>query len=125
MQKNVNVVEKNCIKAQEYLTMKGKLAFYWIIMLVTMTTPIPLHMEDKNDMFTVRGEDYDFFVRRIILVFHENKAFLSILSSPSHRCMYKGVKDGIFEPCMGPVCGSLSNFTYILKDEVGIAIETV
>ena len=39
--------------------------------------------------------------------------------------MYKGVKDGIFEPCMGPVCGSLSNFTYILKDVVGIGIETV
>ena len=78
MQKNVNIVEKNCITAQEYLTMKGKLAFYWIIMLVTMTTPIFLHMEDKNDMFTVRGEDYDFFERRIILVFYENKTFLSI-----------------------------------------------
>ena len=29
--KNVNVVEKNYIKAQKYLTMKRKVAFYWLI----------------------------------------------------------------------------------------------
>lgn len=38
--KNVNVVEKNYIKEQKYLTMKIKVAFYWLIVLVTMTTPI-------------------------------------------------------------------------------------
>lgn len=38
--KNVNVVEKNYIKEQKYLTMKRKVAFYWLIVLVTMTTTI-------------------------------------------------------------------------------------
>ena len=58
--KNVNVVEKNYIKAQKYLTMKTKLAFYWLIMFVTMTTTISSHVKDKNDMFTARGEDMIF-----------------------------------------------------------------
>ena len=58
--KNVNVVEKNYIKAQKYLKMKRKLAFYWVIVLVTMTTPISSHMKDKNDMFTARSEDMIF-----------------------------------------------------------------
>ena len=58
--KNVNVVEKNYIKTQKYLTMKRKLAFYWLIVLVTMTTPISSHVKDKNDMFTARGEDMIF-----------------------------------------------------------------
>ena len=38
--RNVNVVDKNYIKAQKYLVMKGKLAFYWLIVFVTMTTSI-------------------------------------------------------------------------------------
>ena len=58
--KNVNVVEKNYIKAQKYRTMKRKLAFYWLIVFVTMTTPISSHVKDKNDMFTARGEDMIF-----------------------------------------------------------------
>ena len=58
--KNVNVVEKNYIKAQKYLTLKRKLAFYQLIVLVTMTTPISSHVKDKNDMFTARGEDMIF-----------------------------------------------------------------
>ena len=58
--KNVNVVEKNYIKAQKYLTMKRTLAFYWLIVFVTMMTPIFLHVKDKNDMFTARGEDMIF-----------------------------------------------------------------
>ena len=55
--KNVDEVEKNYIKAQKYLTMEGKLAFYWLVVLVTITTPIFSHVKDKNDMFTVCGED--------------------------------------------------------------------
>ena len=50
----LNVVEKNYIKAQKYLIMKRKLAFYWLIVFVTMTTPISSRVKDKNDMFTVR-----------------------------------------------------------------------
>ena len=56
--KNGNVVEKNYIKAQKYLKMKKKLVFYWVIVLVAMTTPISSH--DKNNMFTVHGEDMIF-----------------------------------------------------------------
>ena len=44
------------IIAQNYLTMKRKLAFSWLIVFVTMTTPIFSHKKDKNDMFTSRGE---------------------------------------------------------------------
>ena len=58
--KNVNAVEKNYIKAQKYLTMKRKLAFYRLIVFVTMTTPIFSHVKDENDMFTARGEDMIF-----------------------------------------------------------------
>ena len=38
--------------------MKGKLAFDWLIVLVTMTTPMSSHV------FTARGEDIYFFFRR-------------------------------------------------------------
>ena len=51
--------------------MKTKLAFYWLIVFVTMTTPLFSHAKDKNDMFTARGEKYDFFVKGEILVFHQ------------------------------------------------------
>ena len=40
--------------------MKRKLAFYWLIVFVTMTTPIFSHVKDKNDTFTVFGEDMIF-----------------------------------------------------------------
>ena len=42
------------VKAQKYLTMKRMLAFYWLIVFVTMI------VKDKNDMFTVHGEDMIF-----------------------------------------------------------------
>ena len=54
------VVDKNYIKAQKYLTMKRKLRFYWLIVFITMTTPIFSHVKDKNDMFTACGEDVIF-----------------------------------------------------------------
>ena len=36
--------------------MKRKLAFYWLIVFVTMMTAISSHVKDKNDMFTACGE---------------------------------------------------------------------
>ena len=36
-----------------------------------MTTPIFSHVKDKNDMFTVRGEDMIFLIKGEILVFHQ------------------------------------------------------
>ena len=50
--------------------MKTKLAFYWLIVFVTMTTPLFSHAKDKNNVFTGRGEDMIFFVKGEILVFH-------------------------------------------------------
>ena len=52
------------IKAQKYRTMKRKIAFYWLIVFVTMTTAISSHVKDKNDTFTARGEDMIFGKRR-------------------------------------------------------------
>ena len=46
--------------------MKEKLEFYWLIVLVTMTTSRS-HVKHKNDMFTARGEDMK---EGRILVFH-------------------------------------------------------
>ena len=40
--------------------MKRKLAFYWLIAFVSVTTSIFSHVKDKNDMFTARGEDMIF-----------------------------------------------------------------
>ena len=40
--------------------MKRKLAFYWLIVFVAMTTPIFSHVKDKNDVFTARGKDMIF-----------------------------------------------------------------
>ena len=51
--KNVNAVEKKYITAQKYLLTKGNLAFYWVIVLITMITPIYSHVKDKNDMLTL------------------------------------------------------------------------
>ena len=44
----------------EYITTKEKIAFYWLIVLVTMTTPTSSHVKDKNDAFTASGEDMIF-----------------------------------------------------------------
>ena len=64
------IMSNFAIKMLMYLTIKRKLACYWLIVLVTMTTPISSHVKDKNDMFTARGED-DFLVKGEILVFHQ------------------------------------------------------
>ena len=38
----------------------GKLSCNWLIMLVTMATPISSHVEEKNSIFTARDEDMIF-----------------------------------------------------------------
>ena len=58
--KNVNVAKKNYITVKKYLTMKWKLGFSWLIVLVTLRRPISSHVKYKNDMFTARGEDMIF-----------------------------------------------------------------
>ena len=62
----------NEISNQLTACLSEKLYCNWIIMLVTMATPISSHMKDKNSIFTARGEDnYDFLVKGEILVFHQ------------------------------------------------------
>ena len=58
--KNVNVEETNYFTAQKYLITKGKLAFYWLIVLVRMTTPISSHVTDKNVTLSARGDNFFF-----------------------------------------------------------------
>ena len=38
----------------------GKLSCNWLIMLVTMAIPISSHVNEKNSIFTARGEDMTF-----------------------------------------------------------------
>ena len=51
--------------------LSGKLSCNWLIMLVTMATPISSHVKDKNSIFTARDEDMIFLVKGKILVFHQ------------------------------------------------------
>ena len=44
--------------------MKGKLAFYRLIVFVNMTTPIFSHVKDKNYVFIARGDDMIFSQER-------------------------------------------------------------
>ena len=44
------------LKHKSIVQMKRKLAFYWLIVFVTMTTAISLHVKDKNDTFTARED---------------------------------------------------------------------
>ena len=40
--------------------LSGKLSCNWLIMLVTMATPISSHVKDKNSIFTARNENMTF-----------------------------------------------------------------
>ena len=51
--------------------LSGKLSCNWLIMLVTMATPISSHVKDKNSIFIARDEDMFFLVKGKILVFHQ------------------------------------------------------
>ena len=58
---NSNEEEKNSRTAKEPAAcLSGKLSCNWLIMLVTMATPISSHEKDKNSIFTARGEDMTF-----------------------------------------------------------------
>ena len=59
----------------------GKLSCNWLIMLVTMATPISSHVKNKDSIFNARDEDMIFLVKGKILVFYQylyNKVFLSL-----------------------------------------------
>ena len=50
----------NEISKEPAARLSGKLSCNWLIMLVTMATPISSHVKDKNGIFTGRDEDMIF-----------------------------------------------------------------
>ena len=50
----------NEISKEPAARLSGKLSCDWLIMLVTMATPISSHVKDKNSIFTARDEDMIF-----------------------------------------------------------------
>ena len=63
VKKKVLLIEMSCPwidNRAKYRTMKRKLAFYWLIVFITMTTAISSHVKDKNDTLTASGEDMIF-----------------------------------------------------------------
>ena len=61
------------LHVQHKSTRESRLAFYWLIVLVTRTTALSSHVEDKN-VFTVHTEDnYDLLEKRkfLVPVFHQ------------------------------------------------------
>ena len=50
----------NEISKEPAARLSGKLSCNWLIMLVTMATPISSHVKDKNSIFTARDEDMIF-----------------------------------------------------------------
>ena len=48
------------ISKDQAARLSGKLSRNWLIMLVTMATPISSHVKDKNSYFTARDEDMIF-----------------------------------------------------------------
>ena len=51
---------ENEISKEPAARLSGKLSCHWLIMLVTMATPISSHVKDKNSIFTARDEDMIF-----------------------------------------------------------------
>ena len=50
----------NEISKEPAARLSGKLSRNWLIMLVTMATPISSHVKDKNGIFTARDEEMIF-----------------------------------------------------------------
>ena len=50
----------NEISNEPATCLSGKLSCNWLIMLVTMATPISSHVKDKNNIFTTHNEDMIF-----------------------------------------------------------------
>ena len=47
----------NEISKEPAVLLNGKLSCNWLIILVTMSTPISSHVKDKNSIFTAGDED--------------------------------------------------------------------
>ena len=58
--KKRKILQQNEISKEPAARLSGKLSCNWLIMLVTMATPISSHMKAKNSIFTARDEDMIF-----------------------------------------------------------------
>ena len=47
----------NEISKEPAARLSGKLSYNWLIMLVTMATPLSSHVKNKNSIFTARDEE--------------------------------------------------------------------
>ena len=59
MKRGYKVMKEN--KTIILSNLSGKLSSNWLIILVTMATPISSHMKDKDSIFTARDEDVIFW----------------------------------------------------------------
>ena len=60
MQWSVYLIYTNEISKEPAARLSWKLSCNWLIMFVTMVTPISSNMKDKNSIFTARDEDMTF-----------------------------------------------------------------
>ena len=60
MQCSVYFIDTDEISKEPAERLSEKLSCNWLIMLVTMATPISSHVKDKNIVFTARDEDMIF-----------------------------------------------------------------
>ena len=60
MQWSVYLIYTNEISKEPAARLSWKLSCNWLIMFVTMATPISSNMKDKNSIFTARDEDMTF-----------------------------------------------------------------
>ena len=58
--KKRKILKQNETPKEPAPRLSGKLCCNWLIMLVTMATPISSHVKDKNSIFTARDEDMIF-----------------------------------------------------------------
>ena len=58
--KKRKILQQNEISKEPAARLSGKLSCNWLIMLVTMATPISSHVKDENSIFTARDEDMIF-----------------------------------------------------------------
>ena len=56
-----SIFQKEKFLHKTQLFFSGKLSCNWLIMVVTMATPISWHVKDKNSIFNARDEDMIFY----------------------------------------------------------------
>ena len=60
MKLGYKVIKEKKRQQYKFSNLSRKISCNWLIMLVTMATPISSHVKDKNSIFTARDEDMIF-----------------------------------------------------------------